>query len=659
MGDQRVHKPRTAEIRTLLLNRSLWPLLILFIGSITPTSVVAQLFAVDSSGLGISLMQSVAIALNASSLALANNTAWPPQHEPPEDRSEMEQYDYIVVGAGSAGAIVASRLSELCQLKVLLLEEGQLPPLESEIFSLTAALHHDERYMYLEEAVPNPQCCQAMATTHGCVWWHGRMMGGGGAINGNIYIPGSRDNFRRWNSTGWDWTQVQQTYARLQQRLNPSYLQPNALNLKLANLIYAGAAELGVPRMKQPLVAGATFGYTHHVPVTVNQGRRASSGRLYLANDQVNRRGNLKVIRGAQVQKVLLNANGTRATGVTYTLNGVEHTAIASGEVVLSAGTLNSAKLLLLSGIGPREELQRWNITTYQDLPVGRHLQDHGMMPLFLLFGANCAVNSTRDATEDPYAPVSVAEYLLDNQQGPLASGFYMMGYINSSAPSSSRGEPDLHVVAHTLLPKGSTGSFGYLGFRPELVQAQQDVLQQADVLQIMGSLLRPQSQGRVRLSSTNATDQAKIENHYGEALQDQQTLLRYVRYIQKLSNTRSFRRCGLRLWLPPLAECDALAPDSDDYWLCYIRYFYVGAWHSVGTCRMAPRKQGNSGEDGGVVDERLRVHGVKGLRVVDASIMPELPAGNTNGPAMMIGEKGAQMILDDREADNEVVQEC
>lgn len=163
-------------------------------------------------------------------------------------------------------------------------------------------------------------------------------------------------------------------------------------------------------------------------------------------------------------------------------------------------------------------------------------------------------------------------------------------------------------------------------------------------MLQVMGSLLLPKSRGKVILRSKDPLQAPLVHNNYGQAGEDRATLLRFVRYMQRLSQTRAFRRCGAQLWLPPLPECDALQPDSDEYWLCHIRYMYVGAWHAVGTCRMA-----SSDHPLGVVDDRLRVRGVKGLRVIDASVMPEITAGSTNAPTMMIGEQGAHMILEDQ----------
>ncbi|ALC48839.1 Eo [Drosophila busckii] len=621
---------RASEQRVAL---SLWLLLLLATCS---GGVAAQ----QSNGVGVALIEAARAALLSEAAALSNSSDWPASYEPGQ---LSESYDYIVVGGGSAGSIVASRLSEQRNVSVLLLEAGAQPPLESDIYALSGSLHHDERYMWLDEAQPNGNCCLARRAGSGCNWWHARMLGGGGSLNGNIYVPGSAANFRRWRwqlqLKGWDWPQVQVAYRRLQQQLQLNFLPLQPLEAQLAKLIYAAARELQLPRPRQPLLMGSDFGYTHDVPATVQQGRRRSSARQYLAQPQVRARSNLRVLLAAQAQRLLFKRQ--RAAGVQYTLGNRTLRALAKRELVLSAGALNSAKLLLLSGIGPAAELRALGIQPLRDLPVGRNLHDHGMLPLFLRFGNDCGLNAS--SSRSAYAPASVAEYLLQQQRGPLAAGFSMMGFINSSAPHSRDGQPDLHIVAHTFMPRGSAGSFEYLGLRPELVTAQRAALAQAPMLQLMGSLLLPKSRSKLQLRSADPQQPPLISSAYAADPADRATLLRFIRYVQLMLTTPAFQRCGLQLWLPPLPACDALTPDSDDYWLCHIRHMFLGAWHAVGSCRMATRN-----DPRGVVDERLRVFGVQGLRVVDASIMPEITAGNTNAPAMMIAEQGARMIRED-----------
>lgn len=410
------------QVTTLLL---LLPLLL----SLLPAALAGN---PSSNGVGLSLLQSVAVAINASAWSLTNSSDWPAKVEQ-EEATLNSTYDYIVVGAGSAGAIVASRLSEQPQLRVLLLEAGELPPLESEIYALSGTLHNDPRYMWLDEAEPNAACCQAMELPHGCSWRHGRMVGGTGAINGNIYVPGSAANFHGWRwrlgLRGWDWPEVQQAYRRLQTRLPLSYFPAEPLSLQLASLLYAGTAELGVPRMRQPLLAGSSFGYTHHVPATISRGRRGSSARAYLARPELRQRSNLHVLPAARAHRLLLDERGERVLGVSYSNSASKNDTLqawAGRELVLSAGTLNTPKLLLLSGIGPAAELLQLGIEPRVDLPgVGANLHDHGMLPIFLLFRGSCAVNSSSSIERrGAFDPSSVAEYLLQGQQGPLAASF-------------------------------------------------------------------------------------------------------------------------------------------------------------------------------------------------------------------------------------------
>ncbi|CAL8135357.1 unnamed protein product [Orchesella dallaii] len=342
----------------------------------------------------------------------------------------------------------------------------------------------------------------------------------------------------------------------------------------------------------------------------------------------------------SQYHRVLLG-NENEAYGVRYYHHGVERYAHARREVILSAGALNSAKLLLLSGIGPKEDLEELGIPVMQDLPVGRNLQDHAstyLGPFFI--NESISFNSDRDLTS-----LRLPEYLTRGT-GPLTSpttsafGFLATDIAKSAGESDW---PDIQIIFSGSAICKECDRFIAKGFN-----IKEDILVKyfknakgRDGCMLVVSNARPKARGDLRLQTSDPLSPALIDPKYLDNDHDLKVTVAGVKKaIDIVENTTSFGEIGGHFTTEPFPGCEDVEFRSDEYWECYIRHFTVSLHHIVGTCSM-----GKSPETG-VVDTKLRVFGTKRLRVVDASVMPSVPVGNTNAPAIMIGEKGADLIL-------------
>ncbi|XP_065363253.1 glucose dehydrogenase [FAD, quinone]-like [Calliphora vicina] len=556
---------------------------------------------------------------------------WPKSYS-----GNFPSYDYIVIGAGTAGSIVASRLSEHRLAKVLVIEAGGDPPLLSEIPSLSLLLTNTS-YTWNDYSEQNPSCCRGMQNDR-CYWPRGKMIGGTGGINGNVFLEGRPEDFDEWQQQGnkaWSWNEVQKYFQKaktnqsLQNFPKGSLVLNNFQRLEDFRLIENLLAEtIGKPNN------GVNTGILNNLEATILLGRRMSTGKTYLARVAKDRKHHLHILKNSEVIKI--HFKGNKATGVEFMFqNRTRHYVKAKREIIVSAGAINTPKLLMLSGIGPSEHLKKLNISIIKDLPVGENLQDHGMMPLILKFTKNIPQINNQTLRD------SIKEFFL-KQSGPLASSPNLVSFINTLDLQSTN-KPDVMLVSEITRFSQTSNLFEFLQFKEKISQ---QFLKKADkhlVLQIFGLLVKPKSRGNIKLKSNNAFEGPSIKNNYGFHLEDRMTLVRFVRFIQFLLETPQFRYYGLELITISLEECDILEAYSQEYWLCYIKYFYISAWHGAGSCRMGPASDSST-----VVDDLLKVHGVQGLRVIDASIMPNITSANTNGPTIMIAEKGAQLVLDD-----------
>jgi choline dehydrogenase len=506
-------------------------------------------------------------------------------------------FDFVIVGAGSAGCVLADRLSADARRRVLLLEAGprdRSPWIHLPIGYGKTMFHPVYNWGFYTD--PEPQM-----NGRRIYWPRGRGLGGSSSINGLIAVHGQPQDYDAWaaqGNAGWSWKEVEPYFAR--SRMSVSEIGEQH---ELVEAFIGAANELGIPRTNDfngPNQEGA--GYYR---LFTRNGWRSSSATAYLRPAE--RRPNLSVVTGAHVARILFK--GKRAVGVRYGENDV-----FASEVLLSAGAIQSPQLLQLSGIGPGALLGPLGIPVVHELPgVGENLQDH--LQLRVMYKCTRPI-TTNDDLRSWRGKLRIGAKWLFTRKGPLAIGINQGGLFTRVLPDS--GTPDVQFHFATLSAElAGAQPHPWPGFTLSVCQ------------------LRPESRGSVRVRSADPLAAPAMQPNYLSTGLDRLYAVAGVRLARALASTSALR--------PYVAGEYRPGPDvkSDDDLVEFARNYGATIFHPAGTCKM--------GSDAmAVVDERLRVRGVSGLRVVDCSVMPTLVSGNTHAPAVMIAEKAADLILQD-----------
>lgn len=534
--------------------------------------------------------------------------------------SSNQRFDYIIVGAGTAGCVLANRLSQDPSKQVLLLEAGK----KDNYFWIDIPVG----YLY---TIGNPRtdwCFETEAEPglngRSIGYARGKVLGGCSSINAMIYMRGQQSDFDHWadlGNRGWGWQDVLPIFRRSENYQHGAddfhggngemRVEERRVNWEILDAWRDAAEECGIPKIDE-FNRGDNFGNAYF-QMNQRNGKRWSAVRAFL--DPVKDRANLTILTEANVRKICFDDNlaEPRATGVAVLHGGQEHVFTANNEVILAAGAIASPQLLQLSGIGTSETLHKHSIATLIELPgVGENLQDH--LQIRTIYSVDNTITLNQRARTPWGMALMGLEYFL-RKTGPLTMPPSQLGAFAKSDPSQPSANMEWHVQPLSLDKFGSP-LHKYNAITPSVCN------------------LRPSSRGTVALKSNKPDDAPAIAPNYLSTQADLDVAvagLRFTRKIMAAPALAAFNPKELKPGPEVTAEEDLQRAAGD---------LGTTIFHPVGTCKMGPGHDTSA-----VVDDQLRVHGIKGLRVIDASIMPTITSGNTNAPTVMIAERGADFI--------------